>query len=292
MYPMKNMLELLRQSFPDFTVISTLDEPGRNALLLKEADQLLRSPHARRREAFLARFGKEEVNPLYHDECMKELSPLEQTEIAFYKELKDLLSELISRNMHSIPACICSVMNGKETDFCIDNDELTDFCYTSGYTHIAFYLLLNLAEQMLREQTGVNPVVQDKLAHNLDACWKLSTQEDRIRQTIDEMTELLYKLTDHLEIGRRLGLSPKELAVYDAIRGFLTEAFDPRTLDMALDLTAWLRTKPLHLSQELSGKLSDYAEKHRVALSDETLTLNYILHEIEGVAWEKQKTRK
>ena len=287
LFPMDKMLELLRQSFPGFQLedLARADVPTRQQLLLREADRLLQPMNRAMCNAFLARFNVNDQNPLYDDDTLNGLSPELDAEVGFYIELEEILHDLTGKSLRYIPEAIEAQLPAGEHTFSVDDDDLLSFISVPTYPYLSHNLLLNLAQQMLDEQTGVNPVLQDKLSTNMDLYWNGYQKETDLPALTEDMIMLLYRIYDHLEIGRRLCGDGKSLAIYDALRGYLFENFDPRTLDMALELRPWMDSHHGTLRQELPGKLDELAQKHRIMLSNSHLTCNYLLHEIEGLEW-------
>lgn len=217
-------------------------------------------------------------NRLPADEC---------AEMKMYAELSRVAWDLDMVHAMKMPKFLSHL--GKKFD--IDNDQLCDLIFEKGHEYFSMQLALCMGMGMLNRHVGVNGIYQDRLAHeihyykgSLNSC---KTQKEKAEK-INKFMNLIFKMHNHEEIGKMLGLRGWQLGNYDAVEGWFYEQFNPRIVRMVKELNAWIaplmRGENMDILPDtfeealvmLREKMNSLAEKHEVTLYDEDLTFNYI----------------
>lgn len=159
------------------------------------------------------------------------------------------------------------------------------FIYDESLMLFRAWVLKIWAERWSNEHLGGQVVMNDHLAPYLmeldDALSEAeSGNEDGLWTTIEDLWDTLCKLECHIEIGTRMGMHAREIAMNDVLSGYFCETFDPRIIDMAKALTWWVETHIVDGKESLKAtvaeKLDELCEVHDVVLMDKEMTLGYL----------------
>lgn len=175
--------------------------------------------------------------------------------------------------------------NGEELT--VNNRWLCDFVFSREFPLLNLALLRLLARMQWKNIQGINPVLQDMLSENIqtfeDSIYELEDEEQALNLS-DDMMNTLFDVTDHLEIGCRLGMDDLTLGVYDALRGMIFSSFSPRYVDAAKSLSAWIKEligagKEIKI-EALDEQISSLDERFNLLSPVSKDAANYILMDI------------
>lgn len=225
--------------------------------------------------------------PVYTDfRIFKDFGPSAVEEMKFFAGVGTMAYGVDLARAFKIPSFM--TVWGKK--FSLQNQDLVDFIYEKGHEMLSLRLAAIIADEILEKNVRVNGIYQDRLAHEIMHI-KMGNSKLRQKELYDKKINfmyLLFRMKQHEEIGKMLGLRGWGLGNYDALVGFFKEAFSPREVRMAKELNAWLASimrgdvpdllpKTLEDAlQVMRDKLTSLAEKHGVVLDDEDHTFNYI----------------
>lgn len=183
---------------------------------------------------------------------------------------------------------LCSERFGD--DFSIRNNKLTDYLWEDGDEGLKVQIVRQMRLAVIYDMMGQNGVIQDELSDKeMDEVSLEEGTEEELRQEKEDNLNLLYSVDNHLEIGRRLGMTLRGIGTYDALTGYFREAYIPNVLDMANAMNTYLDKvkqdndilrEDVPTKTELFRKeLNTLASKFDVTLWEEELTFNYIFSE-------------
>lgn len=187
--------------------------------------------------------------------------------------------------------------------FSAENDDLIDFILQSDHRQVALSMLSLLTNLTLEESVGTNPVIQDELADyqyirhysvgvsNYDAL--SAEQKTEVENMAESMVNRLINISDHIQIGKELGMEGKKLGVYDAMIGWFAEPFNPRVLAAARKLNKWMFSEQVSSMTDderipvLGTMLTQLAQEYQFEYYRKEMTTSYIASEI--MQWELYK---
>lgn len=214
------------------------------------------------------------------------LTDSQRVKLKFIHAVKEVAYPLFKRScpdLASAPFCFSN------TDFSPKNVELRQFVYHSKYQHIASMLLIALGQQYMMNCDFRNAVVHNHITwplHFLDGCQYKDKKE--LGDKIEEVMVMLIQVDNHLEVGKRLGLSQRGQYLYDIFDTFVCNEYFYAQVDAAKEFDQWLTDNWKGWDAEkadeqiatIEKELDNLSNKYGFDMSDEIRSVNYIVYDM------------
>lgn len=303
-------LEILYRRFEECVkgvtakLLRGLDEEGMNRLLLEKADELFRGGRYNQLtewclEMYKGGHGTDAEDTRNAEEALRDLGQIsrltdaQRTKLQFYKRLKELCVPLFC--LRPLPLDE-SPFGMKDGSFSIKNPELRSFLYESPYPHLSVVMCEVLKRGYTYECPShimVREALGDKFFYELH---EGDMKDENLREKLDGMVDLLLTVDNHLEVGRRLGLSPQAQAIYDMTDTFICREYDYRQVDYAKEMDAWITANWVGCEhpegeavQQLLDAMDACACRHGVHFVDRQGTGLYLMYDLLGMSPTEKK---
>lgn len=275
------------------SLLESLDEENYRQLLLAKADELFREGRYNvNSECALEMYMEPEAEESLHD--LKQIALLtdeERTKLHFFQQLKEFCYPLFRRksiDLSSEPFCM------SDSRFSIMNRELRNFIYDSPYSYLSAVLCDVLIEELRKSEPLIESVLctslSEKFFYTVDHNRK---NKNKFCESLNDIADAIWKTANHLELGKRMGMSPLAQAIYDDTDTFICETYDYRQVDYAKEMEAWIAQNwncpqdgrpEKEMVDKLIAALEQCAERHEVTFIDKQGTLMFLLGDTLGVS--------
>ena len=234
----------------------SLDEAAYNQLLLQTADTLLHDDLYYRDRWLDAFKRRPEVDEVLHDEALAGLlDEGRRTLLAFYRRLYDIVMPLKRNTGLDVGQAPFYL---KDARFDIKNRELCNYLYTSPHFFLSLAMTrplwntvgpyFDIPHPLLADAEGkVVDDLESDASQGMTPWWELTVR------TVDMMIDV----DNHLELGRRLGLSSRAQVIYDVTDTFISNVYDYRQVDFAREMDAWMEANPMSEDTWTVGQIRD-----------------------------------
>lgn len=269
----------------DAKQLDALDGKAYNELLLQKAEHMFSNGrYSTYTEMSLEMYIDPEVETALHDlSQIAELTADERIKLSFYQDLKSFCFPLFRRksiDLTQAPFCF------SQGSFNIMNKELRGFLYETSYVHLAAVLCDALINGYWQDAELKDTIVQNRLSDALSFGFHFKERdEEKKRKELDELIDQIFTTENHLEVGKRLGLTPQAQAIYDMTDTFICKEYYYSQVDFAKEMDLWLQKnwndeEPYEL---LVKELDACAQRHDVTFVDKSSTITYMLYDLLGM---------
>lgn len=285
-------LDILLERFDHFTEITTeklrsITDEEYDELLLTTAELMFsEGRYSVYTEGSLEMYELQEAEDALCDLAqINQLDDDERLRLCFYKDLKAFCYPLFRQTPVDLTARPFCMNDGI---FSIANRELADFLSNTPHRHLGLVICNSLVQTYWNDDLLLDTVVMNSLTNTFFyTCGNGKNVDD---ESYNQMIDDLVDVNNHLELGKRLGLSPTAQAVYDMTDTFVCKYYDYEQVDFAIAMGRWIENNwgkhVAHPSEEKIARLKEefarLARKHHVAFCSEDSTLSYIFLDLLG----------
>lgn len=167
------------------------------------------------------------------------LTPARRTKLKFLRDVLEVARPLYHRQA---PDFSLPMFGFSNCDFSVKNDELTKFLSSTKHLHLAVVVAVALMERICKENRETNSIVVDSMEHvsyYLNRTCKKDSDEE-IKKHLEDAIDFFYDIDNHLELGKRLGLTTRGQYIYDIIDNFICNRYFYNQVDAAKEFDQWM----------------------------------------------------
>lgn len=191
-------------------------------------------------EFFIERWDIPEFEEAMNDiRLISQLTPALRTKLKFLRDVMEVGRPLFHRQA---PDLSLPLFGFKNCEVSVKNRELMDYLSSATHLHLAAMIAFALKEKIADEYSTTNTIVVKELGYPatyLEKCNRCKSDEE-LKEHLDEMINLFYDIDNHLELGKRMGLTARGLYIYDIIDTFICNRYFYNQVDAAKEFDQWL----------------------------------------------------
>lgn len=313
----------------DWQKVPTMDEQERNTEMLRVTnnDIFVNGRMCTNSEMTLELLDIEEVRSLVYDlKAISSLTDQERQRFIFYRDLAETFNPLYHH--HPIDLGVAP-FRMKDDRFDIANDELYQWIADTPYKHVAavvLEVLIDVFEAGELSNSVAYNTLNEEFYYGLKSAWPKTEEADygeekeaadtektteeeaaeaekkaeevkKFEMQIAKMLNQLWKVHNHMELGRRMGMDHLAQELYDAFDTFIYDVYNYEQVDAAKELAIWIREHwPMgekHPSRDqfysLDKAIQHVSEKYHLQLNKARHIWNIITYDILNVSMSRKK---
>lgn len=268
--------------------LGQLDEEAYESLVVETADMAFcEGRYNSVSEYVLEMWDDEDFACAINDiKIINALTDSQRAKLKFILAVKEVAYPLFKRtcpNLALAPFCFSN------TDFSPKNVELRQFVYNSKYQHIASMLLIALGQRYIAKGDSINTVVQNHTTwplHYLNGCQDKEKKE--LADKIEEVMVMFIQIDNHIELGKRLGLSKRGQYLYDIFDTFVCNEYFYAQVDAAKEFDQWFTDnwkdwdaeRAKEQSEEIYDEFFALVKKYDLTVTNPQHSLDYIYYDM------------